>query len=602
MTQEEYDRYMAEQERLINEYNALVARKSHLIDEYNMLVEELTYAIEATVSVINQTNKVRNYIVPRLTESEAGVTVVNGMVKDVQREIEQLAEKYFLMKNISTASKKMMQLNNEYQQKFGLYNMLRRVTLGYVVGVDSNIISNESLRKTVEKNYLQNADYWISHCIMATMLWVSDEKEAAYRALNKALSIDRKKASLFFLLLNLRFGRNEEAGKWFEFYIQDIDVNNVGDEIIILFQAYLYNVCGNEPEIKGRIREKLDGLLAEIRQNTRDYDADIRVSLLKHISAYVHKTKEEFEKMEDYCKDYKTLIQALESAEKNGDFAKFYNELYVSDDNAPKDLLTRIENVLYDLINTYDEVEKVIIRDMNYNEMILKANGDIAAAQKMYQAKYNEGKPQTLGDLMIRLSLPTVGDDVDIRVKKFAISFLVESIKKAFEAYQQEYRKTATDVHEVVIDSFTIKVDEKEPRKAAEDLKQTYKKNKNKLINKDKGVKAFTGLTVFFCIAFAIMVALVCVPSIGFTPVTTALFALFFLLGVGFIILTIFRRKKVGVLIDMRMQDSLKELDLLLAEIVDWRNKFNAADANLEQLIEALNKYSINKEETGNEF
>ena len=119
MTQEEYDRYMAEQERLINEYNALVARKSRLIDEYNMLVEELTYAIEATVSVINQTNKVKNYIVPRLTESEAAVTVVNGMVKDVQREIEQLAEKYFLMKNISTASKKMMQLNNEYQQKFG---------------------------------------------------------------------------------------------------------------------------------------------------------------------------------------------------------------------------------------------------------------------------------------------------------------------------------------------------------------------------------------------------------------------------------------------------------------------------------------------------
>ena len=44
----------------------------------------------------------------------------------------------------------------------------------------------------------------------------------------------------------------------------------------------------------------------------------------------------------------------------------------------------RIENVLYDLINSYDEKEFEIVRKIKYNEAIIAAKGDVAAAQRRY--------------------------------------------------------------------------------------------------------------------------------------------------------------------------------------------------------------------------
>ena len=599
MTEEEYAREREEYERLVNEYRRLVDYRNHLVDEYNYLLAELQYSLSATIDAMNHAVAVQRYVVPRLDYSAGHAIEIAELVGAVQAEIEQLSTKYFIMKNISTASKKLTQLNDEYQRNFGLYNTLRRVALGYVVGVDKHIISSEKLRETVEKNYLQNADYWISHCLMATMLWVSDEKEAAERAVAKAMSIDQHKSSLYFLLINLHFGRSDAASQWFEYYIQDIDVTNIGDEIRILLQAYLYNICGDDMSFKAKMREAFNALLSCIKNHTSDYDGTIRNRVLEFISAHVHKTAEEFIALQDTCADYQKLIAALEDAEKNSEFAKHFENLYYEDSDAPKNMIERIQSVLYDLINTYDEAEMEIMRSMDYNEMILKARGDITAAQRMYNTKYQPQKPQSLGDLMVKLALPAVDDDVDIRVRKFAVAFLCESIISAFEMFKKQYNATVTDSHEVMIDSFKVTVKEDAPQEAMNELRIYYKKNRSKFIRRDKAVKTLTILTWIFwlswvaCTAYSAYVLSQQQPW----PVwVITLFALTFVLAVGFTVWLIFQRKKAGAFVIARMNKGLEKLSSVIETIKDWRNKFTIADEQSSAVIEALNKFKSGEE------
>ncbi len=599
MTQEEYERERQEYERLVNEYNNLVARRNRLVQEYNELVEELNYALNATVDTINYAARVRKIVVPKLEYSAAHVTEVAELVGSVQKEIEELSKKYFIIKNISTSSKKLTELNNQYQRDFGLYALLRRVALGYVVGIDKHIISNERLRLTVEKNYLQNADYWISHCLMATMLWVNDDKEAADRAVSKAMNIDAHKSALYFLLINLHFGRREAASMWFEYYIQDVDVNNIGDEIRILLQAYLYNICGDDVEFKNKMRDEFNGLLQSVKNNSYDYDNVIKGRVLEFITASVHKSTEEFIELRRNCSDYNRMIASLDSAEKNAMFAKYFEELFESDSEAPKNMIDRIRNVLYDLINTYDEAEMQIMRSMDYHEMVLQARGDIAAAQKMYDTKHRPEKPQSLGDLMVKLAFPSANDEIDIRVRKFAVTFLIENIISAFEAFKKLYNSQTSDTHKVTIDSFELTVDEKDPGKAMAELESDYKKNRKKFINKDKKVKTLTVFTVIFWLAWAgctAFAAFTYIKTEMWSALTIGLFAGTFVLAVGFTIWLIFQRKKAGAYVTERMNRALETLSGVINAMKNWREKYTLADEQSSALFEVLNRFLAKEE------
>lgn len=599
MTEEEYARKQEEINRLVNEYNQLVNQRNRLAEEYNYLAKELQFSLNATIDSINQVIAVQKYVVPKLDYSAGHVVEISELVSSLQSEIEQLSSKYFIIKNISTASKKLTQLNNEYQRNFGLYNTLRRVALGYVVGVDKHIIDSATLRETVEKNYLENADYWISHCLMATMLWVSDEKEAAERAVSKAMSINQHKSSLYFLLINLHFGRSEAASRWFEYYIQDIDVNNIGDEIRILLQAYLYNICGDNADFKAKMRDAFNSLLSSIKNHSFNYDETIRNRVLEFISSHVHKTAEEFIELQYTCSDYATLISALEDAEKNAEYAKYFDNLFNNDSDAPKNLLERIQNVLYDLINTYDEAEMEIVRGMDYNDMVLRARGDVVAAQKMYDTKYRPQKPNTLGDLVVKLALPSNEEDVDIRVRKFAVTFLCESIISAFEIFKKQYNSKIKDFHQVTIDSFKLTVKETAYNESANELKNYYKKNRNKFINRNKAVKTLTILT---CIFWLLWVACTSYTAFALTqqqlwPVWVIVsFTLTFVLAIGFTVWLIFQRKKVGAFVVERMNKGLAKLSSVIESIKDWRNKFTIADEQNSGLIEALNKFKSSEE------
>ena len=200
MTQDEYNAEMAERQRLLNEIASLEnsihraqIRQMELQGELDLLVENMDI-LANNVSVAGDASA------RRVNDGKARISFAEKDVSDLYYMIDQLVTSYFKFKEMSTASKNISEATDEYHRKYREYNRLRRITLGYVIGLDQNFASKETMRKQVEKIYLQNTEYWLAYASAAVMLWASDEQEAAKRAVARAVYMDYNAAYVFFLL------------------------------------------------------------------------------------------------------------------------------------------------------------------------------------------------------------------------------------------------------------------------------------------------------------------------------------------------------------------------------------------------------------------
>ena len=230
MTQEEYEQEQREIERLVNEINRLIAENNALIAEINSAISDIQI-LRSNVATLH-----RN-VEPVMTGVSGEVDEQSEKVHTILTALEELTAQYATFKTLSTASKNLSQYTDEYHTRFSYYNNLRRITLGYVIGLDNDFVTKESMRKAVEKVYLQNTEYWLAYATMAVMLWATDEEEAATRAVGKAMFINPAKAALFFMLINLRFDRIKPAQQWFVTYMDRVNTVSLGEEFQYLMQA-----------------------------------------------------------------------------------------------------------------------------------------------------------------------------------------------------------------------------------------------------------------------------------------------------------------------------------------------------------------------------
>ena len=373
---------MTEQE--VQEYNRLRYEYDRLIVRNRELAEQIDYAVTNVGIITGNMAVVERAVVSDVSYVAKKVNVVDQDVSTLLKAIEDLTSQYFLFKNLSTASKNLTQYNDEYYTKFKFYNELRRITLGYVIGLDSYIISNESLRKKVEKCYLSNTDYWLAYAIMSVMLWASDEKSAAERALKKALTMDCRKSAVFYMLINLRFGRKDTASNWYVYYLDKTDVNNLGDEWQKLLQAYLSGAMGSDPKLEKVATEYYEKIFVQTESINANFIPNVQTRAFSFMDSFLHTTEKEFVALKNYCKDYPEMQSTLSNLEKFAVVAGYYDEVFNKEEDKAENDDERIENVLYDLINSYDDKEAVIVRKIKYNEAIMGAKGDIAIAQKKY--------------------------------------------------------------------------------------------------------------------------------------------------------------------------------------------------------------------------
>lgn len=568
------DEYQREQE-LINEINRLVA-------ENNMLNAELQVALDNVVTLTNNVHSLSQYVIKDASSLSQHTEALDENVTMVWNALADMTHRYFRFKNLSTASKNLTQYTDEYYTRFSFYNKLRRITLGYVIGLDNAIISSETLRKEVEKIYLQNTEYWLAYAIAAVMLWASNEKEAAKRALRKSLSIDTCRSDVFFLLINLRFDRLDVAKDWYLDYLDKADLTCLGSEYQYLLQAYLAGLFGPDPEFESLVSDNFQQGLARIDAVTVDFASRFSARAKAYAEAYLHITGEEFPTLAEVSKDYEQLKYLLGRAECNALFAADYSELAQRQEDYSEDQAQRVENVLYDLINAYDDEEWKVIKQQKYNEAIIEAKGDVAAAQTKYDLEYaNLDKKRSLADLLMDWAFSDDPTITNLTIKRFAITLMKEAIAHGFQLFAQDYQKKEPDQISIEIDGCQLQCGENDYDIKKDTLGAWYTKNRVKDSFKDKYIQIFT-------IVCAASLLLLVFTAFAFNPVTLTIGVLGGIVG-GFVLWR--RIVEVGRILEEKKRLGLLKLRQALEELTSWRRLFHAADAHTQDVKDALDKF-----------
>ena len=138
----------------------------------------------------------------------------------LQGDIERL---YVRFKNVELANKKIRAANNKKYYDFANYRIVRKIVQGIMDNLDVQMVSDQTITRSVEIQHLQTPDYWLTCVLISVMAWRNDDKELADRAMDRAIKFDKKNSAIFYMLFNLRMGREEAALKWFYTY-QECDL------------------------------------------------------------------------------------------------------------------------------------------------------------------------------------------------------------------------------------------------------------------------------------------------------------------------------------------------------------------------------------------
>lgn len=563
------------EEELIRQINRYIA-------ENNALSQELEAAIHNVRILADNVDQMSQAVVQDVSVLSKQTVVLDENVTVVKNELADLTHRYFLFKNLSTASKNLTQCTDEYFTKFSHYHKLRRITLGYVIGLDNAIISSGTLRKEVEKIYLQNTEYWLAYATAAVMLWASNEKEAAKRALDKARSMDLCRSDIFFLLINLRFDRLDTAKDWYLDYLDKADLTSLGSEYQYLLQAYLAGLFGMDPEFEAYVSENFQKSLAQVDAMTVDFSNRFSLRAKEYAQAYLHVTEQEFPILKETCQEYGELKRLLGRAECNALFAQEYTELAHREEEYSEDHAQRVENVLYDLINAYDDEEWKVIKEQKRNEAIIEAKGDLAAADEKYKLQYaGLDKKRSLADFLFDWAFSEDPSITNLTVKRFAVSLMKGAIARGFIRFAEEYRGQEPARVHLEIDGCALECGEDEYEAQSARLSGHYTKNRMKEAFKDKYIQIFT-------VVCAASLLLLVFTAFAFNPVTLTIGVLGGIVG-GFVLWR--RFVEVGRQLEERKRLGLLKLQQALGELGSWRRLFHDADGHAADVQQALEEF-----------
>lgn len=580
-----------EQAQIDADYARAVNRYNRLVDEHNRLVVEVEncqYDVDRSISIVQELGGI---VVPPLAGTAVDTDKEEVIAANVSRTITDLADSYKLLKNGSTASKNLTGDFEKYYTYYGLYNELRQVALGYIVGLDANLWQSDAPRKKVEKMYLANTEYWLAYATMAVMLWASNEPEACERAVAKSMQINERKSSLFFLLASLRFNRIEAAKEWYRVYFDLVETGGIGEEIVYILQVLLCGALGSDVEFGRTVQTRMRELLTETKNDIASRQAAAACTD-RYFQGYISVTDKEFLNLKHICAEYPDMIKLLSDAEKNGKLKASFEKLLETDAPLSDRLAERIEDALYALISSNDDAEQELLDQIAYEEAVVKAKGNLEEAQEAVNAAAeNKRDKHNLAVIMVNTALGA-DSKADSRVKKFALDFVrdecVDSANK-FAAYRKREKKT----YDFDVDGCKLKGDENSFDENKPKLIKYYDGLIKKKIQGDKSCGQLKIGAIVMCVLFVVFAALTGVSfAVGWEIGASVTMIVLAVLMVGGFALCLYflvdRKKKIRQSFEYRINNGVKMLEDGLNDLGAWRRAYKEADGVHAELLNVL--------------
>ena len=365
----------AQVSRLESELRSIEHENNQLRSEINSTVNSVNQA-ERNLSDYNQ--HIRN------TLDNATGTINNSINRaldayELQGEIDRLYTRY---KNVELANKRIRALNNKKYYDFNNFRTVRKIVQGLMDNLDLNMVSDAIIYKSIEREHLKTPDFWLTPALISVMAWKNDDKVLAERATETAFNLDKKNSCMFYMIFNMRMGRDEAAVKWFLEYQKCELKGSDENTFLMLFSLISKTLSDNVDDATERlIKTYIHNLIVECAEK-EGYSEDSVVNIIcGKMSSLLKPESYDLPVLAQYCKDYNSITRMLNLANNNYNILEFILKI----ENVPMaERNTYLKEYLNELLAKPNDVEISTYDEIEYNELIIRLSGDVDRAKEVF--------------------------------------------------------------------------------------------------------------------------------------------------------------------------------------------------------------------------
>lgn len=518
----------AEVNRLSSQLREIERENAKLRAEINTIVSNVDNAND-------ELNKYNNYIQEKLDAASGtiGYSVNRALsAYELQGEIDRLYTKF---KCVELANKKIRTLNNKKYYDFKSYRVVRKIVQGMMDNLDLSMVSDNVIYKSIERQHLLTPDFWLTCVLISIMAWKDDDKILAERAMNKAMQLDIKNSSIFYMIFNLRMDRNEAALKWFVEY-KKCDLKGSDEHTFLMLFSLISKTLSDSVDSQtfGQITEYIHKLILDCAQREGYQEEEIIAFIFQHMQNMVKKESYDFPLLTKYCKNYNSVSLMLNLAKNNYNILEFILKVI----NVPvAERNTYLKEYLNELLEKPNNTEIETYNEIEYNELIIRMSGDVEAAQGIFEEEVRRRESDfNIISTIIQWIYDFNNEDVNgqMRLNMFTLTKTLQ--EKAADKYFMNYRSLFSPIQPIQIVEYSSDCNFNDLTGEEAKVAQFYESQQQQeiaLVKDTKGYIAIATGVALGALSFATSYFLLIGFAIGLT------------LGGGIIVANQYKRKNI---------------------------------------------------------
>lgn len=492
---------------------------------------------------------------------------------ELQGEIDKM---YVRFKQMELANKKIRECNNKKYYDFANYRTVRKLVQGMMDNLDVNMVSDAVIYKSVEAQHLKTPDYWLTCVLIAIMAWKNDDKALAERAINLALSLDKKKSSVFFMLFNLRMHRDDAALKWF-FTYQECPLKGTDQRTFLLLFALMSRTVNSSENVNEETRSEINTFIKKVIQQNIDAEGYSEEDMIVKARTFYNRMsgREEpaYPLLKKHCKGFSTLSVAARMAAGNIPILEFLKKtihIEIGQRNA------FVKNFIDELVAEANPSEKDVYDEIHYNELIIRCEGDVEAAREKFNAEQTHDESE-LCLISEMISWVFDGDEEEVNAQsRLNMFILTQDIQeKAINSRTEMYRSMDKIHLPVSIGEYSTTADFSNRSGEEQKITQYFTEKRDAALAEIKAWPAYVGFGVGAAAAIASL----------FTSFALLIVSL---IGVGFGFVTLLKNKSDRKRISSECENSITSASDILNHMFDehaaYMEEFAGYDAYVEQI------------------
>lgn len=556
---------------------AELSRQQSINYELRSELNELAMGVS---SAQNEMSNFRNHVTNTLGGSAQRISNSHSRILqayEIQGEIDKM---YVCFKQMELANKKIRECNNKKYYEFGNYRTVRKLVQGVMDNLNLGMVSDEIIYKSIEKQHLQVPDYWLTCVLLSIMAWKNDDKELADGAMAKAVELDKKNASIFYMLFNIRMGREEAALKWFRVY-QECDLTGSDERTFLMLFSLLNKTIEEmvDNQTKYEIYNFINKVIALNAKSEGFSEQDILDQIKGYLTSMKHSDMMELNLLKKCCNDYMSIAETVCLAENNKQILQFILDVGNVSEMERNEYVTRF---IESEIEKPNSAEKAVYDEIEYNELVIRCNGEVERAKEIW-IKEQERRVRELNLIreMIQWVYQPTTEEINPQTRKNMFLLTGGIQKKAILQYGDDYRSRVTDKHPITLGEYQSNADFHNLPGEKQKVAEYYEREKQERLSAIKDWPAYVG----FGLGAAALVGAVAL-QMWFLLAGTAI-------GAGFGVIRLIsnkkQRKQIAADCQLNIHGKQELLDKLFAEYQEMKGIFAEYDAYQERILDALN-------------